>query len=154
MSIRIRLQKGQIKVELEIDSNADPDSVNTMVSLILQKLVNESNDIDKKPTGKQDNDRNAQLRGIMPKYQRIKQLILSYFPGTWFTSTDIKDLYESIFKEPIRHSTVTTYLRRMEEEGFLLSRRLGRYIEFKIADSIVPMVSIPSQPQIHNRDEI
>jgi len=154
VSIRIRLQKGQIKVELEIDSNADPESVNSMVSLILQKLVDESGNLDSKSLSKLEGERNVQLKGIVPKYQRIKQLILLHFPGTWFTSTDIKDLYENIFKEPIRHSTVTTYLRRMEEEGFLLSRKIGRYIEFRIADSIAPIVSIPSQSQIHNRDEI
>ena len=56
--------------------------------------------------------------------------------GEWFTSLDAKDVYEEMYNEEIETSTCSTYLRRMEREGFLESRRSkGRkIIEYRIRD--------------------
>lgn len=56
----------------------------------------------------------------MTLYERLKMLIERYLTDTWFTSRDVKDLYEQEYGEPVKLSTVSTYLARMVDRGLLV----------------------------------
>lgn len=58
------------------------------------------------------------------KIERIASIIRNHYPeGDWFTSNEICDLYEYVFKEGVKMSTVSTYLARLHEEQQLLNRK-------------------------------
>ena len=58
------------------------------------------------------------------KIERISSIIRNHYPECdWFTSNEICDLYEYVFKEGVKMSTVSTYLARLHEEQQLLNRK-------------------------------
>ncbi|MEM3019224.1 MAG: hypothetical protein QXO92_03115 [Candidatus Bathyarchaeia archaeon] len=64
------------------------------------------------------------------KLERLKAIIKGHFPIGWFSSKEIQLAYEETYKEPIALSTVSTYLQRLSEGGFLMkagSRAERRY---------------------------
>lgn len=55
-----------------------------------------------------------------PKIDRIASIIRNHYPeGDWFTSNEVCELYEIIFREGIKMSTVSTYLARLTEDQLL-----------------------------------
>ncbi len=61
---------------------------------------------------------------------KIATIIRSFYnEDDWFNSLDVSSLYESILEEPIKQSTVSTYLKRMHEAG-LLTRKGSRSQRF------------------------
>ena len=70
----------------------------------------------------------------MTLYERIQLVVDKYFPGTWFSSREVREAYEREFGEPVKTSTVSTYLARMAERGLLVragpvSNRRYRLVE-------------------------
>lgn len=53
------------------------------------------------------------------KIMKLARAIEKSFPLTAFTSKDALDAYESEYRESITLSTVSTYLSRLAERGFL-----------------------------------
>ncbi len=58
----------------------------------------------------------------LPIARKIQMIIESDFRKKWFTSRDLKKTYEETFGEPVKISTVSTYLVRLWEEGFLVRK--------------------------------
>jgi hypothetical protein len=57
------------------------------------------------------------------KIERVASIIRNHYPeGDWFTSNEVCELYEIIFKEGVKMSTVSTYLSRLADEN-MLSRK-------------------------------
>ncbi|MHA1686881.1 MAG: hypothetical protein ACTSYD_10845 [Candidatus Heimdallarchaeaceae archaeon] len=55
-----------------------------------------------------------------PKIDRIASIIRNHYPeGDWFTSNEVCELYEIIFREGIKMSTVSTYLARLTDDQLL-----------------------------------
>lgn len=83
-----------------------------------------------------------------PKIDRIASIIRNHYPeGDWFTSNEVCELYEIVFREGIKMSTVSTYLARLTDDQLLnrkgsMSQRLysvtekllKTYGELKILD--------------------
>lgn len=72
----------------------------------------------------------------MSKLDKVQLIIKKFFPVLWFSSKDIKSSYESKFKEPINLSTVSTYLSRLVNRGFLLSNRNHNGKRYRIITEI------------------
>jgi hypothetical protein len=54
------------------------------------------------------------------KIERVASIIRNHYPeGDWFTSNEVCELYEIIFREGIKMSTVSTYLSRLADENML-----------------------------------
>jgi hypothetical protein len=53
------------------------------------------------------------------KFEKTKAIIEKYFNFTWFSSKDVFKAYEQEFNELISLSTVSTYLARLVNRGFL-----------------------------------
>ncbi|MHC1629135.1 MAG: hypothetical protein ACXQTI_09955 [Candidatus Nezhaarchaeales archaeon] len=55
--------------------------------------------------------------------ERFRQVIEENFSdGSWFTSKDVLDAYRRIYNENLKLSTVSTYLLRLYNSGFLERR--------------------------------
>ncbi len=54
------------------------------------------------------------------KIERVASIIRNHYPeGDWFTSNEVCELYEIIFREGVKMSTVSTYLSRLADENML-----------------------------------
>jgi hypothetical protein len=57
---------------------------------------------------------------MMTKFEKIQLLIRKEFPVGWFSSQMVQLAYENKFKEPVQISTISTYLSRLSQRGFLI----------------------------------
>lgn len=64
---------------------------------------------------------------------RIWALVDAKFPYGSFTSSDILELYEDSYNEPIKLSIISTYLSRYAERGRLVRTRQGKEWVYKTA---------------------
>jgi hypothetical protein len=66
---------------------------------------------------------------------RIWALVDAKFPYGSFTSSDILELYEDNYNEPIKLSIISTYLSRYAERGRLARTRQGKEWVYRTARS-------------------
>ena len=69
---------------------------------------------------------------------RIWALIENKFPFGSFTSSDILELYEDTYNEPIKLSIISTYLSRYAERGRLARTRQGKEWIYRTAKPSAP----------------
>jgi hypothetical protein len=60
------------------------------------------------------------------------RLVIESLSGTWFTSKDVKRIYEERFNKQIQLSKVSTYLARLYDKGFLSRLKNGKSFKYKI----------------------
>jgi hypothetical protein len=81
---------------------------------------------------------------------RIWSLVENKFPYNAFTSTNILELYEDQYNEPIKLSIISTYLSRYSERGRLVRTRQGKEWVYKItrqqAAQASPSTSLDLRP--------
>ncbi len=68
----------------------------------------------------------------LTKFDRLRLMVEKHFPIVWFASKDVQFVYEEEFKEPISLSTVSTYLSRMADRGFLAKDGSSNHHRFKL----------------------
>lgn len=78
----------------------------------------------------------------MPKIERVRLVAEKNFPIGWFSSTDLQSAYEVQFNEPIRLSTVSTYLSRLTDRGFFIKKGASNQLRYRIMSAI-------SKHQVH-----
>ena len=81
-------------------------------------------------------------RAEMTLYEKLKLVVEQYFPGLWFTTRDVKEAYEREFGEPIKLSTVSTYLARMAERGLLVRAGSSSARRYRLRAELVRPVSL------------
>lgn len=67
------------------------------------------------------------------RLEKVRSVIQKSFPLVWFSSKDIRAVYEQELKEPISLSTVSTYLSRMSNKGYLIRTGGSNNLKYKIA---------------------
>ncbi|MHA1615876.1 MAG: hypothetical protein ACTSX9_00985 [Candidatus Njordarchaeales archaeon] len=123
--LKLKLRKGDLELEVSISSDFGEKQLK-----ILQKFI--SNIISGANTVESSSEK-PRARTNISIYERLKQAISTVFRyGQWFNSLEAKEAYEELFGEEIRVSTCSTYLRRLEEDGFLISRKQGRIVEYSL----------------------
>jgi len=70
------------------------------------------------------------------KIEKVKAIIEKKFPLVWFSSREIQEAYENEFKEPINLSTVSTYLSRLADRGFLIANSNSRVKRYRMVTEI------------------
>jgi hypothetical protein len=70
------------------------------------------------------------------KIEKVKMVVERHFPIVWFSSKEVQTAYENEFKEPISLSTVSTYLSRLTDRGFLITNSNSRVKRYKMATEI------------------
>ena len=83
-------------------------------------------------TGSELDQRNSDLS----KFDKIRYIVKENFPVVWFSSRDVQSLYEQKLKEPVSLSTVSTYLSRMADHGFLVKNRISNRLQYRMITEI------------------
>ena len=73
---------------------------------------------------------------VTSRFEKVQSVIQKNFPLIWFSSKDIQVVYEQELKEPISISTVSTYLSRMTNKGFLSRTGGPNSLKYKAATSL------------------
>ena len=73
----------------------------------------------------------------MTKFERVRLTIEKDFRLTWFSSREVQSAYEEEFSNPIRLSTVSTYLSRLTDRGFLVRNGQGKSVRYKPVTGIL-----------------
>ncbi len=66
------------------------------------------------------------------KLTRLARVVEKYFPMSSFTSKDALESYVAEYREQIPHSTVSTYLARLAERGFLERISNSQIIKYRL----------------------
>ena len=133
---RIELEDAEgSKYNLSLEGNISKDKILKIVEFM--DLLN----IESPPNG--------EVKTLRPPSasvgERIWSLVQDKFPYGSFTSSDILELYEDQFNEPIKLSIVSTYLSRYSERGRLSRVRQGKEWVYRTArDSATRMPPQPS----------
>jgi hypothetical protein len=110
------------KYNLSLEGNVSKEKIMKIVQFM--DLINlESNGNDDRETF---NNKTPASVG-----DRIWSLVDGKFPYGGFTSTDILELYEDQYNEPIKLSIISTYLSRYSERGRLMRNRQGKEWVYK-----------------------
>jgi hypothetical protein len=111
------------KYNLSLEGNISKDKIMKIVEFM--DLLNIESNVNSE-SGSYDNKTPASVG------DRIWSLIESKFPYGGFTSTDILELYEDQYNEPIKLSIISTYLSRYSERGRLGRTRQGKEWIYKM----------------------
>jgi len=76
---------------------------------------------------------NNPMTGSTSLFDKVRSVVQKNFPLVWFSSKDIQAVYEQELKEPIGLSTISTYLSRMANKGYLLRTGNANSLKYKIA---------------------
>ena len=119
------------KYNLSLEGNVSKEKIMKIVEFM--DLLNiESN-------GNGDGETIAKAPGSVG--DRIWSLVEGRFPYSNFTSTDILELFEDQYSEPIKLSIISTYLSRYSDRGRLARTRQGKEWVYKIARQQAAQVS-------------
>jgi hypothetical protein len=80
----------------------------------------------------------------LSKIDKVRMVAEKKFPIGQFSSRDIQASYEEQFNEPIRLSTVSTYLSRLADRGVFTKEGASNQRRYRIVNSL-------SDYQIHKR---
>lgn len=75
------------------------------------------------------------LPGNSSRFEKVQLTIQKNFPLVWFSSKDVQSIYEQELKEPISLSTISTYLSRMTNKGYLVRTGGSNSLKYKIASN-------------------
>ena len=70
----------------------------------------------------------------LSKFDKIKALVEKHFSLGWFSSKEVLLTYEEELREPVSLSTVSTYLARMANRGFLMRTDTANNKKYRVVD--------------------
>jgi len=129
------------KYNLSLEGNVSKEKIMKIVEFM--DLINiESNS---ESNGNNENEIYSRSNRAIPASvgDKIWSIVESKFPYGGFTSTDILELYEDQYNEPIKLSIISTYLSRYAERGRLIRTRQGKEWVYKMTKQ-QPMQAQPS----------
>ena len=129
------------KYNLSLEGNVSKEKIMKIVEFM--DLINiESNS---ESNGNNENEIYSRSNRVIPASvgDKIWSIVESKFPYGGFTSTDILELYEDQYNEPIKLSIISTYLSRYAERGRLIRTRQGKEWVYKMTKQ-QPMQAQPA----------
>jgi len=66
------------------------------------------------------------------KFEKIRAIVEQRFPLEWFSSQDARKACEQALREPVSLSTVSTYLARLADRGFIMRKGSSNQRRYKI----------------------
>jgi len=128
--IIIKVEQGDRKLEIKIGKDVNPEQLK-VIQKVLEKFA-ESATPKNSSSVKQEE---VSSRSSPSRFFKVKTIIASYFSnGQWFTSLDLRELYEEFYKESLPPNTASTYLRRLEKQGVLNGRKRGKMVEYVVVN--------------------
>jgi len=73
---------------------------------------------------------------------KVRLVIEKHFLAVWFLSTEVQRIYKEEFKEFIGLSTISTYLSRMADRGFLMKNQTSGHRRYRRITEIMKRVVI------------
>ncbi len=70
------------------------------------------------------------------KIDKTKLIIEKFFSIIWFSSKEVLKLYKKEFEETISLSTISTYLARMTDRGFLLKKGASNNRKYRMTANL------------------
>jgi hypothetical protein len=128
--------KKRFKIELE-DAEGSKYNVSLEGNISkdkIMKIVEFMDLLNIESTGNNESETYSNNKSSTPASvgDRLWSLIDGKFPYGGFTSTDILELYEDQYNEPIKLSIISTYLSRYSERGRLGRTRQGKEWIYKM----------------------
>jgi len=128
------------KYNLSLEGNVSKDKILKIVEFM--DLINiESNNVNESET--------YNSKAPASVGDKIWNLVEGKFPYGGFTSTDILELYEDQYNEPIKLSIISTYLSRYSDRGRLVRNRQGKEWVYKITRQQQVQPSPSTSPDQH-----
>jgi hypothetical protein len=93
-----------------------------------------------------ENDRWRRTSLTNTKFEKIRTIVEQHFPLEWFSSQDAKKACEQALREHLSLSTVSTYLSRLADRGFLMRKGPLNQRRYKIL-----AVALNDKPDIIKR---
>lgn len=143
--IIIKVEHGDKKIEIKIGKDVNPEQLK-VIQKVLEKIAESSDERNGKVENRKKNSQPSKRYGEPSRFFKVKTIIATFFnTGQWFTSIDLRELYEETYGENLGSTTASTYLRRMETEGLLESRKRSRLVEYRVTKPIdfEPLISEP-----------
>lgn len=72
-------------------------------------------------------------------YGKLLSLVYNTFLIRHFTSKEVLEAYEDKFNEPIKLTTISTYLKRIYEDGKLTRKKIGKEWYYKVKKTQHPI---------------
>lgn len=82
------------------------------------------------------NDKKNHFTSEVSKIDKVRLVAEKNFPVTWFSSKELKAIYEQEYNEPIRLSTASTYLSRLSDRGFFIKKYVSNHLRYRILTAI------------------
>lgn len=115
-----RILRKRVKIEFE-DGDGGKYKISIEGSLSREKVLKVMDLVDLLCETDQEIEFSSHSRDTL--FNRILHLVEKKFPLGSFTSTDLREVYEDEFNQPIKLSTISTYLSRLSERGLLRRER-------------------------------
>lgn len=136
--IKIELEDAEgSKYNLSLEGNVSKDKIVKIIEFM--DLLN----IEEEDSGRLQSalsvDQNSRPSGSVG--DRIWKIVQSRFPYGNFTSSDILELFEDEYNEPIKLSIISTYLSRYAERGRLSRIRQGKEWTYRASAAQPPRLS-------------
>jgi hypothetical protein len=122
--------KKKFKIELE-DAEGSKYNLSLEGNVTKDKIVKIIEFMDLLNLEAQNGEGATMTRAHSSVGDKIWGLVEGKFPYGSFTSTDILELYEDQYNEPIKLSIISTYLSRYSERGRLVRTRQGKEWVYK-----------------------
>lgn len=140
--IQIELKKGETELKITMGNDVSRSKIKAVKEMISPFALDSSHANNNENKGKKRRHESNSL------FYRLKVLIANVFRyGQIFTSRDVREAFREVFGKEVNPSTCSTYLRRMERDGFLTSEREGRVIEYRLSQN---QVDLPSLDELEN----
>ena len=145
--IKIQLEDAEGgKYNLSLEGNVSKEKM--MKVFELMDLIN----LDGKSNSGYNDDREIQNKNLASVGSKIWDIIEHKFLYSTFTSSDILEIYEDEYNEPIQLSIISTYLSRYSDRGKLGRSRKGKEWIYKITrpSQVIESQSNQHESQIHH----
>jgi hypothetical protein len=135
------------KYNLSLEGNLSKEKI--MKVFELMDVINLGG---KNNNGHIDTESQSQNKNLASVGSKIWDIIENKFPYSTFTSSDILEIYEDEYNEPIQLSIISTYLSRYSDRGKLGRSRKGKEWIYKITrpSQVIESQSNQHESQIHH----
>lgn len=82
------------------------------------------------------NDKKNHFTPEVSKIDKVRLVAEKNFPVNWFSSKELKVVYEQEYNEPIPLSTTSTYLSRLSDRGFFIKKCVSNHLRYRILTAI------------------
>lgn len=145
--IKIQLEDAEGgRYNLSLEGNLSKEKI--MKVFELMDLIN----LDGKSNNRYIDTEESQNKNLASVGSKIWGIIENKFPYSTFTSSDVLEIYEDEYNEPIQLSIVSTYLSRYSDRSKLARSRKGKEWVYKITtrpSQIIESQSNQHEPQHH-----